>query len=259
VRKLILSVTATAAALLVPALVIAAVATASTTTERFSLADAKASNGPPVWSVIATGHFIAGGTATQKRKGVLMLHFSAGTITLKIGNNHKKLSKDQTATACIQTQTGSGTYTIAAGTGAYRGIAGSGRATLHNTFVEDAANGHCSNAVAAVQSLITASGPVLAPSPSHAGGRPRTVARQPIVPTCADGPAEWRYPPALQVLPGVDPRPRRVPRHARPRARLGDRSFISSPARQAASFTPCPREHERVIGAMLAARVRASR
>jgi hypothetical protein len=163
VRKLILSVTATAAALLVPALVIAAVATASTTTERFSLADAKASNGPPVWSVIATGHFIAGGTATQKRKGVLMLHFSAGTITLKIGNNHKKLSKDQTATACIQTQTGSGTYTIAAGTGAYRGIAGSGRATLHNTFVEDAANGHCSNAPAAVQSLIAASGPVSLP------------------------------------------------------------------------------------------------
>jgi hypothetical protein len=163
VRKLILSVTATAAAFLVPALVIAAGATASTTTERFSFADATASNGPPVWSVIATGHFIAGGTATQKSKSVLTLHFSAGTITLKIGNNHKKLSKDQTATACIQTQTGSSTYTIAAGTGAYRGISGSGRATLHNTFVEDAANGHCSNAFAATQSLITASGPVSLP------------------------------------------------------------------------------------------------
>ncbi len=162
-RKLILSVTATAAAFLVPALVIAAGATASTTTERFSFADAKASLGPPVWSVIATGHFTAGGTATQKNKSVLTLHFSAGTITLKIGNNHKKLSKGQTATACIQTQTGSGTYTISAGTGTYRGISGSGRATLHNTFVEDAANGHCSNAVAAVQSLITASGPVSLP------------------------------------------------------------------------------------------------
>ena len=94
-RKLILSVTATAAAFLVPALVIAAGATASTTTEHFSFSDAKASNAPPVWSVIATGDFIAGGTATQKSKGVLRLHFSAGTITLKIGNNHKKLSKDQ--------------------------------------------------------------------------------------------------------------------------------------------------------------------
>ena len=162
-RKLILSVTATVAAFLVPALAIAAGVTASTTTERFSLADATASDGPPVWSVIATGHFTAGGTATQKSKGVLTLHFSAGTITLKIAKNHKKLSKGQTATACIQTQTGSSTYTIAAGTGAYRGINGSGGATLHNTFVEDAANGHCSNAFAAIQSLVTASGPVSLP------------------------------------------------------------------------------------------------
>ncbi len=163
-RKLILSVTATAAACLVPALVIAASATASTTTERFSFADAKASLAPPVWSVIATGDFIAGGTATQKKKnGVLTLHFSAGTITLKIANNHKTPGKDQTATACIQTQAGSSTYTIADGTGAYRGISGSGGATLRNTFVEDDANGHCSNAAASVQSLITASGPVSLP------------------------------------------------------------------------------------------------
>ena len=162
-RKLILSVAATAAALLVSALVIAAGATASTTTERFSFSDAKASLGPPTWSVIATGDFIAGGTATQKKKGVLTVRFSAGTITLDIGGNGKKLSKNQTATACIQTQTGSGTYTIAGGTGAYQGIGGSGRATLHNTFVEDAAKGHCSNAAAAVQSLITASGTVSLP------------------------------------------------------------------------------------------------
>ncbi len=94
---------------------------------------------------------------------MLTLHFSAGTITLKFGHNHKKPSKGQTATACIQTQTGSGAYTIAGGTGAYRGITGSGRARLHNTFVEDAANGHCSDAPAAVQSLITASGPVSLP------------------------------------------------------------------------------------------------
>ncbi len=46
-RKLILSVTATAAAFLVPALMIAAGATASTTTERFSLVDATASTDRP--------------------------------------------------------------------------------------------------------------------------------------------------------------------------------------------------------------------
>jgi len=163
VRKLILSVAATAAAFLVPALVIAAGATASTTTERFSFADAKASLAPPTWSVIATGGFTAGGTATQKSKGVLTLRFSAGTITLDIGGNGKKVSKNQTATACIQTQTGSGTYRITGGTGAYQGIGGSGRATLHNTFLEDAVKGHCSKAAAAVQSLITTSGTVSLP------------------------------------------------------------------------------------------------
>ena len=78
-RKLILAVTATAAAFLVPALVIAAGATASTTTERFSFADAKASLGPPVWSVIATGDFIAGGTATQKRQSLIT---ASGTVSL---------------------------------------------------------------------------------------------------------------------------------------------------------------------------------
>jgi hypothetical protein len=163
VRKLILSVTVTAAALVVPALVTAASATASTTAERFVFADAKASLGAPVWSVIATGDFTAGGTATEKGKGVLTLRFSAGTITLDTGKSPKKVSKHQTATACIQTQTGSGDYTIAGGTGAYQGIGGSGRATIHNTFVERVVNGDCSNAAAAVQSLITASGTVSLP------------------------------------------------------------------------------------------------
>jgi hypothetical protein len=160
VRKLILSVTATAAAFLVPALVIAAGATASTPSERFSFADATASSGPPVWSVIATGDFIAGGTAMRKSQGVLTLHFAAGTITLDITKNHKTLSKNQTATACLQTRTRSSPYTIVGGTGAYQHISGSGRATPHNTFVEDAVNGDCSELFAAAQSLIAARGPV---------------------------------------------------------------------------------------------------
>ncbi len=161
-RKRILAVAATAAAFLVPALVVAAGATASTPSEHFSFTYGKASLAPPTWTVVATGNFIAGGTATQKTKGVLTLRFSAGTITLDI-NGNKKLSKDQTATACIQTQTGSGAYTIAGGTGAYQGISGSGHATLHNTFVEDAVKGDCSKSDAAVQSLITASGTVSLP------------------------------------------------------------------------------------------------
>jgi hypothetical protein len=167
VRKLIFALTAVLAASIVPTLMTAASAGAATSTERFSLADTSTRAGAPVWSVIATGDFIAGGTATQKSKGALTLHFSAGTITLGIVRQDKVTSKNQTATACIQVvQTSSGAssaYKITGGTGAYQGISGSGRATLDNTFVEQVVNGDCANAFAAVQSLITATGSVSLP------------------------------------------------------------------------------------------------
>jgi hypothetical protein len=163
VRKLILAVTATVAASLAATLMIAASATATTHTERFSFADTSTSSGPPVWSVIATGDFLAGGKARAESKGVLLLNSPSGTITLHTTKHHQKLSKVQTATACIQTATSSGNYTIAGGTGAYHGISGSGRSTVDNTFVEQVVNGQCANTFTAVQSLITASGPVSLP------------------------------------------------------------------------------------------------
>jgi hypothetical protein len=163
VRKLIFVVTATLAASLAPTLVIAAGATATAKTERFSFADTSTSGGPPVWSVIATGDFIAGGTATLNSKGDLTLRLSAGTITFHTAKENKNVSKIQTATACSQTQSSPSAYTIAGGTGAYKGISGSGRATLNNTFVEQVVNGDCSSAFAAVQSLITGSGSVSLP------------------------------------------------------------------------------------------------
>jgi hypothetical protein len=163
VRKLIFAVTATLAASLAPTLMIAAGASATAKTERFSFADTSTSAGPPVWSVIATGDFIAGGTATLNSKGDLTLHLSAGTITFHTAKENKNVSKIQTATACSQTQSSASAYTIAGGTGAYQGISGSGRATLDNTFVEQVVNGDCSSAFAAVQSLITASGSVARP------------------------------------------------------------------------------------------------
>jgi hypothetical protein len=159
-RKLILAVTTTAATTLALTLMIAAGATATTATERFSFADTSTSSGPPAWSFIATGNFVAGGKARAAGKGVLLLNSPSGTITLRTTKQHKKLTKHQTATACIQTETTSGAYTIAGGTGAYHGITGSGQSTVHNTFVEQVVNGRCSNAFTAVQSLITASGPV---------------------------------------------------------------------------------------------------
>jgi hypothetical protein len=163
VRKLIMAVMTTVAVCVAPTLMIAAGATAAPRTERFSFADTSTSAGPPSWSVIATGDFTAGGKARAEGKGLLLLNFPSGTITLRTTKHHRKVSKDQTATACIQTATSSGNYTIAGGTGAYHGISGSGRSTVDNTFVEQVVNGHCSNAFTAVQSLITASGPVSLP------------------------------------------------------------------------------------------------
>jgi hypothetical protein len=162
-KKTVLAIATTVAASLALTLTIAAGATATTTTERFSFADTSTSSGPPAWSVIATGDFIAGGKARPESKGVLLLDSPSGTITLHTTKHHQKLTKVQTATACIQTATSSGNYTIAGGTGAYHGISGSGRSTVHNTFVEQVVNGHCANTFTAVQSLITASGPVSLP------------------------------------------------------------------------------------------------
>ena len=161
-RKLILAVTTTIA-LMAPVVILTASASATTGTESFSLIDATTPN-TPVFSVIATGAFVAGGTATVPSKGVLKLRFPDGTITLHTGKAHKVSTMHQTATACIETQTKTGGhFTIAGGTGAYHGITGSGRATLHSTFIEQVVHGRCANAFTAVQAIATASGPVSLP------------------------------------------------------------------------------------------------
>lgn len=161
-RKLILAVTTTIA-LVAPIVILTASASATTGTESFSLIDATTPQNP-VFSVIATGAFVAGGTATRPSKGVLKLRFPDGTITLHTGKNHKVSTMHQTATVCIETQTSTGGhFTIAGGTGAYKGITGSGRATLHSTFIEQVVHGQCANAFAAVQAFVTASGSISLP------------------------------------------------------------------------------------------------
>jgi hypothetical protein len=161
-RKLILAVTTTIA-VLAPALMLAAGAGATTGSESFSLIDTSTAD-KPFFSVIATGAFVAGGTATRPSKGVLKLRFPDGTITLNFGKKHKVGTMHQTATACIETQTNTGGhFTIGGGTGAYKGITGSGRATGHSTFIEQVVHGRCANAFTAVQAIATASGPISLP------------------------------------------------------------------------------------------------
>jgi hypothetical protein len=158
-RKLTLTVITIGAA----AFAAASAATASTKTEDFTLMTTSTAAGKPVYSVIATGDFIDGGIATHVGKGGLMLHLSSGTITLDGKKESPRVTKTETATACMQTASTSITYTIGQGTGAYKGISGSGRATDNDTFVEQVVHGNCSTKFAAGQGRITASGPVSLP------------------------------------------------------------------------------------------------
>jgi hypothetical protein len=151
----ILSATAIAAAL-----GIANSAAAGSSTEHFSLIDVSTNESQVVFSAIATGRFTAGGSAVVTGKGVVTMRFQEGTVTLRIKNRHRMITSYP---GCLQTQASSGTYTIADGTGAYKGISGSGKSASNVTLVDTMANGRCSGSPAAIQAVAMASGPVSLP------------------------------------------------------------------------------------------------
>jgi len=159
VRKLILAAAAIAVA---TALVITGAATATSTgTEHFSFIDTS-NHGSDVFSAIATGAFTGGGTATLAHHHPTIIRFPGGTITLK--TKPKAGTAKMTTGPCLVNQSNSATYTITSGTGAYKGISGSGNTTIKLTLVEAMVNGKCSKSNAsAVQAIATASGPVSLP------------------------------------------------------------------------------------------------
>ncbi|MGO9750873.1 MAG: hypothetical protein ACLP8S_29455 [Solirubrobacteraceae bacterium] len=159
--KIILTAGALASAAAI-AITGAASATATAKNERFTLITTSTTSPDPALSVIATGAVTDGGTAKKTKTG-LMMTFPDGTITL----DTKKLPKNpdviQTASACLETQTVSGTFTVAGGTGVYKGITGSGRISKSSTFVEQLVHGNCASNYSAVQVVATASGTVSLP------------------------------------------------------------------------------------------------
>lgn len=159
-RKLILAVTIICGAATFAA---ANAATPSTKTEHFTLITTSTVASKAVYSVIATGAFIDGGIATHERKGGLKLHLTSGTITLVRRKPHPRVTKTETATACMQTASTRFTYTIVQGTGAYKGISGSGRATEHDAFIEHVVHGSCATNSAAAQGVITLTGTMSLP------------------------------------------------------------------------------------------------
>ena len=113
------------------------------------------------FSAIGTGVFTAGGTANLPGKGKGgQVTFANGTVQL----THKQIGKPvatMNAKACYFAQTAKGTFTLVSGTGAYKGITGSGTYTSSFRFVGPIVNGKCGKGKpVAVQGIITATGHV---------------------------------------------------------------------------------------------------
>jgi hypothetical protein len=154
-----------AAVTVAAALVIAgaAMATTSTGTEHFSFIQTATSGNQNLYSAIATGDFTAGGTALLPSGKPGTVRFSGGTITITVKPGKPKSTAN--LKLCLQTYADSGKYTIVSGTGAYKGISGSGKFTLKFTDVGPIVNGKCATKANAVanQGIVTANGPVTLP------------------------------------------------------------------------------------------------
>lgn len=159
-RKTTLAGAAAAAVAAALAITVAATASTSTRTEHFSFIDTSNNPKSHLYSAIATGAFTAGGTADLSGHGSpSTMHFSDGTITFEA--KLPPLKTNGNAKLCLETTTDSGTYTILSGTGAYKGISGTGTSTLDFRAVGPIVNGKCSiPTTVADQNIITASGPV---------------------------------------------------------------------------------------------------
>jgi hypothetical protein len=161
-RTMILASAAAAAAAVALAITGAATATTNTKTEHFSFIQTQTSGNENLYSAIATGGVTDGGTALAG-KGTATLRFSRGTI--KLATKHGQPHSNANLKLCLETYANSGTYTILSGTGAYKGISGSGKYTLHTTDVGPIINGKCSTTANGIadQGIIIASGPVSLP------------------------------------------------------------------------------------------------
>ncbi len=166
-RKLIVIATATAAA---AALAVANLATATTPTKTETFTAITTNPGSGVASLIATGGFTAGGTMLVDGKRKVTFRFAGGKFTLVIvtkGSKHQSLN----LATCLYTKTGSASYTLADGTGVYKGISGSGKVSDSLRAVYPLVKGKCpssdlpgsSGTPTAIQYLQTASGPVSLP------------------------------------------------------------------------------------------------
>lgn len=132
-----------------------------TGTEHFQLMTTSATSSKAPF--IAYGAFTAGGV-DQQGKSTDTVVFANGSFKI----THKQTGGTQhlNPSTCLLTINGTATYTLSGGTGAYKGITGSGNAKLSILGVTGrGSTGKCSMKVQpqGFQQLITASGPVSLP------------------------------------------------------------------------------------------------
>jgi hypothetical protein len=135
-----------------------ALASGTSQTEHFSIVGTSVTSNAE--SIIATGAFTAGGVDHSGNK-VDKVQFSTGTFTI----THKGTQKvGFNAKTCLATITGAGTYVLSGGTGAYKGLSGSGnyKFSAHEVASRSSSD-KCTNKAAAYQQVIAASGPVSLP------------------------------------------------------------------------------------------------
>jgi len=145
---------------IVGALAVATAATAATRpsatkTETFTAIDT--SNTSQTATVIATGAFTDGGTFPINKATKNTIRLGRGTIQVRShATQPPKTVINQSA--CLVTEHAAGTYTLSHGTGAYKGISGSGRFKQSASQVGPRVNGRCSftsgSPIASQQSVI---------------------------------------------------------------------------------------------------------
>lgn len=147
-------------------------AAAATTagTESFTLMSTSFTSS--VTTLIATGTFTAGGTAvlSNGNGAGIPVRLPGGTFKIlpRAGGNQGTTNQGTTnSKTCLYTQSIGGAYTLADGTGAYKGISGSGKASgyFRATLMRES-NGMCSQSAnpTAAEAIINASGHVSLPS-----------------------------------------------------------------------------------------------
>lgn len=157
------AVAATAIALLGGTGIAAASSHATVTkTETFQLMSTSTTSNKS--SAIAYGAFTAAGVDTSGAHNTDTLTFPNGTLKLV----HKRTGGSQhfNPKTCLLTVTETATYTLGNGTGAYKGVTGSGKATAHVLGIAARNSaGNCSQTMApvALHLVINGSGPVTMP------------------------------------------------------------------------------------------------